>query len=419
MNNDAMIDSLEIKKILRHRFPFTLVDRILHIDQMETIIGLKNVTVNEPFFQGHFLETDTMPGSMILESMAQTGYVLILKDPEYSARLASFSSINTVSFFDPVRSGDQLRLEVSVKKIKENYIEMIGRALVEGKVVCEGDFSFVLSEVPTKAQIHPTASVHRTAILGKNVVIGPNTIVGEHVIIGDSTRIEGHCFIEKWTQIGNECRFHFGSVIGSAPQDLKYKGEKSWVVIGHRNEIREYVTINRPTGANTVTKIGDDNTFLTSVHIAHNCTLANNIIIANMTNIAGHTTIESNVTIGGMTGIHQFSRIGQGAMIGAYTRLSQDVPPFLMCEGNPALIRGLNLIGLRRNNASKEELSELKMLYKLLYRSSKNTTQAIQEMKETNITTPRGTLFLDFIQSESIRGFTKKKDMQGSASSSE
>jgi UDP-N-acetylglucosamine acyltransferase len=402
-----IIDSDAIKRILPHRYPFLLVDRVLDIEDRSSIVAIKNVTINEPFFQGHFPQTPVMPGVLILEALAQAGGVLLLRDPDYVGRVAFFASMDAVKFRAPVVPGDQLRLEMSVEKLKSQFVRMSGKALVDGNVVCEGEFTFSLAHEPTKAQIHETASVHRTAILGKNVVIGPNTTVGEHVIIGDNTRIESNCFIEKWTQIGDDCKIHFGSVLGSAPQDSKYKGEKSWVVIGDRNEIREYVTINRATGKDQTTKIGNDNILLTNVHLAHNCQLGNNITIVNMANVAGHTTIGDRAIIGGMTGIHQFCRIGEGAMVGAYTRLPQDVPPFMLCEGNPAIIRGLNVVGLRRNGATRTDMSELKAVYKALYRSEMNTSQAMEHIAAMNPESDMAKHLINFIQADSHRGITK------------
>ncbi len=409
IHNDPL-DIRSIMNILPHRYPFLLVDRILDFDDRNLIIGIKNVSINEPFFQGHFQGTPIMPGVLILEALAQTGSILLLRDPDYIGRFAFFASMDGVKFHFPVTPGDQLRLEMEVQNLQSNVVVMNGKAVVDGKVACEGLFIFTLAHEPTKPQIHATASVHRTAILGRNVHIGPNTIVGENVIIGDDTKVEGHCFIEKWTQIGQSCHLHFGCVVGSDPQDIKYKGEKSWVVIGDRNEIREYVTINRATGEGEITKVGNDNIFLTHVHIPHNCTLGNHIIIANMTNLGGHTEVEDRVVIGGMTGIHQFVRIGRGAMVGAYTRLPQDVPPYMLCEGNPAMIRGLNLVGMRRGGVPRSGIAEVKSVFKALYRSDMNTTQALQQLKETVCVSEEAQHLVNFITAPSKRGITKKNE---------
>ena len=411
-----VISAKSISKILPHRYPFQLVDQIIAFEENKSAVGIKNVTINEPFFQGHFPDNPIMPGVLILEALAQTAGYVLLKESDFAGRFPYFAAMEKVKFRRPAVPGDQLRLEIDVQKIKKNFVKIQGRALVEGKVICEGLFLFTLAHEPSHPQIHATASVHRTAQLGKNVTIGPNTIVGEHVSIGDQSRIEANCFIEKWTSIGEENHIHFGSVIGSAAQDIKYKGEKSWVVIGDRNEIREYVTINRATGKNETTQIGSDNIFLTNVHIAHNCKAGNNIIIANMTNIGGHSVIEDRAVIGGMTGIHQFVRIGQGCMVGAYTRLPQDVPPFMLCEGNPALIRNLNIVGLRRNGASRAAISELKNMFKLIYRSDLNMTQALKEVGQLTCESEQATILKTFLQAESLRGITKKNESDSVAS---
>lgn len=402
----------DLQQILPHRYPSLLIDRVIQIESRNYIVAIKNVSIGESYFQGHFVDSPIMPGVLILESLLQTGATLFLQDPEYFGRFAFFASIDRVEFFEKVIPGDQLRLEMEVVTINENTIHMKGRALVDGKIVCSGNFAFNLAHRPSKAQIHSTASVHHTAILGKNVVIGANTIIGEHVHIGDNTQIDANCFLEKWTKIGESCRVHFGCVIGSEAQDLKYKGEKSWVDIGDRNEIREYVTINRATGEKEVTKIGSDNIFLTHVHIAHNCVLGNNIVIANTTNLGGHTVVDDKAVIGGMTGIHQMVHIGRGAMVGAYTRLPQDVPPFMLCEGNPALIKGLNSVGLRRNGSSRAALSELKEIYKQLYRSNTDTANSIKIIQEKSYTSPEAALLLEFILNPSKRGFIKKLDTE-------
>jgi UDP-N-acetylglucosamine acyltransferase len=402
-----MID-LDIKSIIPHRYPFLLVDRILEYEDKKRIVSIKNVTINEPFFPGHFPEQPIMPGVLQLEAMAQTAAVLFLKDPEFADRLPYFAAVDNARFRKPVVPGDQLRMEMVTTKHKGAFIKMDGKALVDGKVVSQGSFVFTLTQKPSKPQIHPTAHIHSSAVLGKDVIVGPHTIVGENVIVGDRTVLEAHVKVEKWTKIGEDCHIHFGCVIGSAAQDLKYNGEEAWVIIGNRNQLREYVTINRATGKNATTKIGNDNILMTNTHLGHNCQLGNNITIANMSSIAGHTTIEDFAVIGGVTGIHQFVRIGKGAMVGGYSRLPQDVPPFTICEGNPATMKGINLIGLKRRGASANAIKEIKELFKLYFRSGKNTSQALKEISETQPKEPETIHMLNFLKEDSKRGITKK-----------
>jgi UDP-N-acetylglucosamine acyltransferase len=244
--------------------------------------------------------------------------------------------------------------------------------------------------------------------LGKDVEIGPNVIIGEHVIVGDRTKIEANVLVEKWTRIGADNHIHFGCVLGSDPQDGKYKGERSWVVIGDRNIIREYVTINRATGKNETTEIGSDNLILTASHIAHNCKVGNFVTIVNQVNIAGHCEIADRAVIGGMTGIHQFTRIGTGAMVGAYTRLPQDVPPYMLCEGNPAIIRTLNLVGMRRRGLSRDTITEVRNIHRIYYQSGRNASQALAELATIRFQSPEANHLVDFLKTDSPRGILKR-----------
>ncbi len=392
--------------LLSQKPPEIWVDRIIEADLPTRIIGIKNLSHNDPIFMG--CAQPHLPHHILIEALAQTGSLIFLQDPEFAGRLSVLHTIEKFEFLKTAEAGDQLRLEVEVLKVKDNAIRCEGRVLVDGRVIAAGIFSLLLAQQPSRPQIHPTASVHASAILGKDVVVGPFSIVGENVVIGDRTVIEAHVMIEKWTRIGQDCHLHFGCVIGSDAQDVKYHGEKTWVVIGDRNEIREYVTINRSTGKDTITEIGSDNIFLTHVHIPHNCKIGNKVIIANMTNLGGHTIVEDNAVIGGMTGIHQYVRIGQGAMVGAYTRLPQDVPPYTLCEGNPAYIRGLNLVGLKRRGVPKEAIQEIKDIFRVLYRSDQNTSQALAALGEMNVQSTEATHMMGFVRTETSRGILKK-----------
>ncbi|MGK7917697.1 MAG: acyl-ACP--UDP-N-acetylglucosamine O-acyltransferase [Prochloraceae cyanobacterium] len=228
--------------------------------------------------------------------------------------------------------------------------------------------------------IHPTAVVDPKAELHPTVKVCPYAVIGEGVKIGSQTTIGAHVVIEGQTEIGVGNRIFSGAVIGSEPQDLKYKGARSLVKIGDNNLIREYVTINRATDENEATVIGNNNLLMAYAHVAHNCVIEDEVIIANSVALAGHIHIESKAIISGVLGVHQFVHIGRMAMVGGMSRINRDVPPFMLVEGNPARVRSLNLIGLRRKGLSSQEIGQLKQAFRLLYLSGIPLTQAIEQL---------------------------------------
>lgn len=218
-------------------------------------------------------------------------------------------------------------------------------------------------------QIHPTALVDPSAELDHSVSVGPYTIVGPHVKIGAGTSIGAHCVIEGRTTIGAYNRiFQFNS-IGAVPQDKKYAGEPTELIIGNHNTIREFCTFNLGVpGAGGRTTVGDHNWIMAYTHIAHDCHVANHTTLANNTTLAGHVLLADWVTVGGLTGIHQFVSVGAHAMIGFASAVSQDVPPFMLVDGNPLAVRGLNTVGLKRRDFSSARISAIKQMHRLLYR---------------------------------------------------
>jgi len=230
------------------------------------------------------------------------------------------------------------------------------------------------------ATIHPTAVIHPTAQLDSTVEVGPYTIIGAGVKIGARTKIAAHVVIEGITEIGAENQIFPGAVIGSVPQDLKFKGERSKVEIGNNNVIREYVTINRATGEDEATIVGNNNLIMAYVHLAHNCILEDEIIMSNNVTLAGHVIIESQAIVSGVLGVHQFVHIGSMAMVGGMSRINRDVPPFMLVEGNPAKVRSLNLVGLKRRGLSSEDIKVLKQAFRLLYSSEISFTEAIEKL---------------------------------------
>lgn len=215
--------------------------------------------------------------------------------------------------------------------------------------------------------IHPTAVIHADAQLHPTVQVGPYAVIGKKVKIAAQTSVGAHVVIEGPTEIGSGNRIFPGAVIGLEPQDLKYQGAASWVKIGDNNLIREYVTVNRATGEREATKIGNNNLLMAYVHIAHNCNIEDNVIIANNVALAGHIHIEAQATISGVLGVHQFVHIGRMSMVGGMSRINRDVPPFMTVEGNPARVRSLNLVGLKRRGVSSAEIGQLRKAFRILY----------------------------------------------------
>jgi UDP-N-acetylglucosamine acyltransferase len=225
--------------------------------------------------------------------------------------------------------------------------------------------------------IHPTAIVDPGAQIDSSVSVGPYTVIGPHVRIGAGTTVGPHTVIEGHTTIGRDNRiFQFAS-IGAANQDKKYAGEPCELVIGDRNTIREFVTFHIGTVQDRgVTRIGDDNWIMAYTHIAHDCVVGNRTTLANNTTLGGHVELGDWVTVGGLTGIHQFVKVGAHAMVGFASAVSQDVPPFMLVDGNPLTVRGYNLVGLRRRDFSAARLAAVKQMHKLLYREGRTLEQA-------------------------------------------
>jgi UDP-N-acetylglucosamine acyltransferase len=256
--------------------------------------------------------------------------------------------------------------------------------------------------------IEPTAILDGNIALGDNVSVGPYAVLKGDISISDNTEISAHAVIEGDTRIGKNCFVGIGAVIGNPPQDLKYSGEKTRVVIGDNTVIREYATVNRGTADRTETRIGRNVLLMAYVHIAHDCIVGDEVIMSNAATLAGHVTIEEQAIIGGLTPIHQFTRVGRLAIIGGGSRVPQDIPPFSKSAGNPLKVYGINSIGLDRHGFSREEKSELATAYRFLYRSSLNTSQALLRIREEiGMDSPNIRHLVEFIES-SKRGICKK-----------
>ncbi len=255
-------------------------------------------------------------------------------------------------------------------------------------------------------QIHPTAIVDPAAKIGAGTVVGPYSIIGPHVVLGEENKVGPHVVIEGHTKIGSgNTIFQFASV-GAAPQDLKYKGEPSELLIGDRNIIRECVTLQPGTaGGGMVTRIGSGNLFMANTHVGHDSIVGNRCVIANGAALAGHVLLGDGVIVGGLSGIHQFVRIGDIAMIGAGAMVAQDIPPFCMAQGDRATVQGLNRIGLERNGCSREEFAVLRETYRLVFVSSSAEVKGkvfkdrVVFARSVAGDSSRAGMFLDFLQS--------------------
>ncbi len=255
-------------------------------------------------------------------------------------------------------------------------------------------------------KIDPTAVISKNAKIAGDAEIGPYALIGDNAVIASGTKIGAFCVIEGNTSIGKNCQFFTGAVIGSRPQDMKYKGEKSFLEIGDNNIIREYCTFNPGTGDGGRTRVGSGNLFMAYSHVAHDCSVGNNCVIANNGTLAGHVTIEDKAVVGGLTAIHQFVRVGTLSIIGGCSKVVQDIPPYSTCDGHPARVYGLNLIGLRRNGVSKDAIKELNLAFKIIFNSGFTLRKAADKLKAANLSSKEALYLADFIKG-SERGVSR------------
>ncbi|MGH7506404.1 MAG: acyl-ACP--UDP-N-acetylglucosamine O-acyltransferase [Longimicrobiales bacterium] len=255
------------------------------------------------------------------------------------------------------------------------------------------------------ADVHPTAIVDSGAELGADVVIGPYSVIGAGVTIGDGTHLGAHVVIERDTVLGEACRVHAGAVLGGDPQDLKYGGEASQLIVGDRTVIRECVTLNRGTAARGRTEIGSDCLLMAYAHVAHDCQIGDHVVLANGVAMGGHVRIEEWVIVGGLTAVHQFVQIGAHAFVGGSAAVQKDVAPYVKAAGNPLRLYGLNSVGLQRRGFTDDVRRALRRAYRLFFQSKLNVSQAIEEARRELAPSPEVDHFLAFIE-RSERGIT-------------
>ena len=403
------LDISERLERLCYRFPSVLVDGVIEHEPGTRLVAVKNVTVGEEFFQGHYPGTPVMPGVLMIESLLQAASLLLLApDAGPSAVRTVLRGVNNAKFRRQVVPGDRLFLEVTIRRRRRRLAVAAAVARVDDRVVAKAEL--LVGLVVDEARIDPTAQVAPGAEIGAGTVVGPNAVLGPNVRVGRWCTIGASAVVDGWTEIGDDTRvFPFAS-IGLIPQDQKFKGERTSLVIGRRNIFREFVTIHRGTkGGGGVTRIGDDNLFMAYVHVAHDCQVGNRTILANAVNLGGHVSIEDEAFIGAVSGVHPFCRLGRNAFIGGASVVTLDALPFVRSVGNRAHIYDLNTIGLVRRGMPEETIAELKRAFRYLFQSKLNTTQALQQIEQDETLRCSEVAYLvDFIRS-SRRGVNLRR----------
>ena len=256
------------------------------------------------------------------------------------------------------------------------------------------------------SEIHPTAVIQEGARIGEDCRIGPYCVIGPNVILGTGCELHSHVVIDGHTEIGSENTFYPFASIGLRTQDLKWDGGTAWTRVGSNNTFREYVTIHSATADGDATVIGSHNNLLAYTHVAHDCRLGDHIIMSNVGTLAGHVTVEDRAIVGGLAAVHQFCRIGTMSIIGGCSKVVQDVPPYMMVDGNPAATRTLNKEGLKRNGLDEDTQKSMRQAYRILFRSEQTFTNAVKQVRADVATSPELEHLLAFIES-SERGIAK------------
>ena len=396
--------SLHLPSVLSrvaYRYPFILVDTVTEHEPGDRLVAYKNITVSEEFFQGHFPGTPILPAVLMIEALTQAAGALVLgrEGASPTARVA-LRGVNNAKFRRQVVPGDRLRLEVTLGPVRSRLAKAQAAAYVDDQVVAEAEL--LLGIEPGPAFIDPTAQVDAAAQIGAGTSIGPHAVIGPDVRIGRNCRIGASVVIDGWTDIGDGTQIFPMASIGLAPQDLKYRGERTRLVIGKENVFREFVTINRGTmGGGGETTIGDHNLFMAYVHVAHDCHVGNDTIFGPHATLGGHVDVEDYANISAGSAVHQFCRVGRYGFIGGYSVVTKDALPFARTIGSrPARIFGVNTIGLSRRGFTPDTISQLKQAYRYLIQSKLNTTRALARIEQDpSLSSPDVRYLVDFIRS--------------------
>ncbi|MEZ5317655.1 MAG: acyl-ACP--UDP-N-acetylglucosamine O-acyltransferase [Vicinamibacterales bacterium] len=398
---------------LVYRYPSVLVDAVIEHEPGRRIVAVKNVTVSEEFFQGHFPGTPLMPGVLMIESLTQVATLLLASAPDGAEwSRARLRGVDNAKFRRQVVPGDRLQLEVTLGRRRGPITYAAAVASVGGQVVAEATLVIAREEADETevspagryrevhgARVHETALVDPLARLGRGSEIGPFATIGPGVVIGEDCRIGASAIIDGLTTVGDRTEIFAFASIGLAPQDLKFRGEPTRLDIGTDNVFREFVTIHRGTaGGGGVTTIGHHNLFMAYAHVAHDCHVGSHTIFGNAATLGGHVTVEDFSTISAYSGVHQFCRVGQHAFIGGYTVVTRDALPYAKTVGNRARIYGVNTIGLERRGFSPELIVKLRRAYRHLLQH--NTSRALELIeRDPTMAAPEVRYLVDFITS--------------------
>ena len=395
--------SLHLPSVLSrvyYRFPGIFVDAVTEHEPGDRLVALKNVTISEEFFQGHFPGYPVLPAVLMIEALTQAAGVLVLDRVAPPTARVTLRGVNNAKFRRQVVPGDRLRLEVTLGRVRARLGKVKAVAYVDDQVVAEAELLLAI-ETGT-AYIDPTANVHPRARIGAGTSIGPNAVIGPDVRVGVNCRIGASVVIEGWTDIGDGTQVFPMASIGLAPQDLKYRGERTRLIIGKGNIFREFVTINRGTlGGGGETTIGDHNLFMAYVHVAHDCHVGDETIFGPHATLGGHVDVEDYANISAGSAVHQFCRVGKYGFIGGYSVVTKDALPFARTIGSrPARIFGVNTIGLSRRGFTSDTISQLKQAYRYLIQSKLNTTRALARIdQDSTLASPEVRYLVDFIRS--------------------